>query len=139
MIRLAPSVAPWEGLNAANLLLFRSPCRDDLNGWDGQEIAVDQEQQLFAFGCEIAYWAQITRNQALAPFASAPSALRCPGIARMPHQDRGLLHGLTNYGDREFSLYLRRSFAQSMGYSRPMLQKPVVGIAMTSFGFNGGH
>ena len=57
----------------------------------------------------------------------------------MSHQDRGLLHGLTNYGDREFSLYLRRSFAQSMGYSRPMLQKPVVGIAMTSSGFNNCH
>ena len=28
----------------------------------------------------------------------------------------GLEHGLTNYGDRDFSLYLRRSFAQSMGY-----------------------
>ena len=26
----------------------------------------------------------------------------------------GLEHGLTNYGDRDFSLYLRRSFAQSM-------------------------
>ena len=57
----------------------------------------------------------------------------------MPNQDRGLLHGLTNYGDREFSLYLRRSFAQSMGYSRPMLEKPVVGIAMTSSGFNNCH
>ena len=33
----------------------------------------------------------------------------------------GLEHGLTNYGDRDFSLYLRRSFAQSMGYSRAML------------------
>ncbi len=30
----------------------------------------------------------------------------------------GLKHGLTNYGDRDFSLYLRRSFAKSMGYSR---------------------
>jgi dihydroxy-acid dehydratase len=57
----------------------------------------------------------------------------------MPNQDRGLVHGLTNYGDPEFSLYLRRSFAQSMGYSRPMLQKPVVGIAMTSSGFNNCH
>ncbi len=28
----------------------------------------------------------------------------------------GLAHGLTNYGDKDFSLYLRRSFAQSMGY-----------------------
>ena len=48
-------------------------------------------------------------------------------------------NGLTNYGDRDFSLYLRRSFAQSMGYSRAMLAKPVVGIAYTPSGFNNCH
>jgi dihydroxy-acid dehydratase len=57
----------------------------------------------------------------------------------MPNRDRGFVHGLTNYGDREFSIYLRRSFAQSMGYSRPMLDKAVVGIALTSSGFNNCH
>jgi dihydroxy-acid dehydratase len=51
----------------------------------------------------------------------------------------GIAHGLTNYGDRDFSLYLRRSFAQSMGYSRADLQKPVVGIAYTPSGFNNCH
>src|SRR5438552_1542167 len=51
----------------------------------------------------------------------------------------GFGHGLTNYGDRDFSLYLRRSFAQSMGYSRAMLGKPVVGIAYTPSGFNNCH
>jgi dihydroxy-acid dehydratase len=51
----------------------------------------------------------------------------------------GIAHGLTNYGDRDFSLYLRRSFAQSMGYSRAMLAKPVVGIAFTPSGFNNCH
>jgi dihydroxy-acid dehydratase len=51
----------------------------------------------------------------------------------------GLEHGLTNYGDRDFSLYLRRSFAQSMGYSRALLAKPVVGIAYTPSGFNNCH
>ena len=51
----------------------------------------------------------------------------------------GLEHGLTNYGDRDFSLYLRRSFAQSMGYSRAMLNRPVVGIAFTGSGFNNCH
>src|ERR1700745_2370491 len=51
----------------------------------------------------------------------------------------GLEHGLPNYGDRDFSLYLRRSFAQSMGYSRAMLSKPVVGIAYTPSGFNNCH
>jgi dihydroxy-acid dehydratase len=51
----------------------------------------------------------------------------------------GLAHGLTNYGDRDFSLYLRRSFAQSMGYSREMLARPVIGIAYTGSGFNNCH
>jgi dihydroxy-acid dehydratase len=57
----------------------------------------------------------------------------------MTERTRGLEHGLTNYGDRDFSLYLRRSFAQSMGYSRTMLAKPVVGIAYTASGFNNCH
>src|ERR1700704_4981466 len=51
----------------------------------------------------------------------------------------GFEHGLTNYGDRDFSLYLRRSFARSMGYSQEMLAKPVVGIAYTGSGFNNCH
>src|SRR5215207_9823694 len=57
----------------------------------------------------------------------------------MPQPTLGLEHGLTNYGDRDFSLYLRRSFAQSMGYSRAMLERPVVGIAYTPSGFNNCH
>ena len=51
----------------------------------------------------------------------------------------GLARGLTNYGDRDFSLYLRRSFASSMGYSREMLSRKVVGIAYTPSGFNNCH
>src|SRR6266478_950570 len=58
---------------------------------------------------------------------------------RVTERTHGLEHGLTNYGDRDFSLYLRRSFAQSMGYSRAMLSKPVVGIAYTPSGFNNCH
>ena len=38
---------------------------------------------------------------------------------------RGLARGLTNYGDRDFSIYLRRSFAASMGYSQEVLKKPI--------------
>src|SRR5205809_508355 len=52
---------------------------------------------------------------------------------------RGLARGLTNYGDPDFSLYLRRSFATSMGYSREMLARPVVGIAQSASGFNNCH
>jgi dihydroxy-acid dehydratase len=57
----------------------------------------------------------------------------------MTENSAGLEHGLTNYGDRDFSLYLRRSFAQSMGLSRAMLQRPVIGIAYTGSGFNNCH
>jgi dihydroxy-acid dehydratase len=52
---------------------------------------------------------------------------------------RGLARNAANYGDREFALYLRRSFAKSMGYSRAMLEKPVVGIADTGSDYNNCH
>ncbi len=54
-------------------------------------------------------------------------------------QATGLARGLTNYGDRDFSIYLRRSFARSMGYSGDMLSRPIVGIAYTPSGFNNCH
>ena len=53
--------------------------------------------------------------------------------------DQGLARGLTNYGDAQFSLYLRRSFASSMGYSRELLDRPVVGICYAGGGFNNCH
>jgi dihydroxy-acid dehydratase len=52
---------------------------------------------------------------------------------------RGIAKGLTNYGDPAFSLYLRRSFAKSMGYSGELLGRPVVGIADSRSGFNNCH
>ena len=52
---------------------------------------------------------------------------------------KGLARGLTNYGDPDFALYLRRSFARSTGRSPELLAKPVVGIAMTPSGFNNCH
>jgi dihydroxy-acid dehydratase len=51
----------------------------------------------------------------------------------------GIASGLTNYGDRDFSLYLRRSFARSMGISAAMLAGPIVGIAAAESGFNNCH
>jgi dihydroxy-acid dehydratase len=51
----------------------------------------------------------------------------------------GFANGLTNYGDRDFSLYLRNSFAASMGYSKEVLKKPIVGIANSYSGFNNCH
>jgi dihydroxy-acid dehydratase len=57
-------------------------------------------------------------------------------VGTAPH---GLNVGLTNYGDPDFALYLRRSFARSMGYSTELLAKPVIGIADTRSGFNNCH
>jgi dihydroxy-acid dehydratase len=57
----------------------------------------------------------------------------------MTDKPTGFAHGLTNYGDKDFSLYLRRSFARSMGYSTESLAKPIVGIAYTASGFNNCH
>jgi dihydroxy-acid dehydratase len=52
---------------------------------------------------------------------------------------KGLRRNLTNYGDREFALYLRRSFAQATGLSMDLLNRPIVGIAQTASGFNNCH
>ena len=56
---------------------------------------------------------------------------------KRPHE--GVDSGLTNYGDRDFARYLRRSFAKSMGYSDEALDKPIVGICYTESGFNNCH
>jgi dihydroxy-acid dehydratase len=51
----------------------------------------------------------------------------------------GLSGRLTEYGDRDFALFLRRSFAQSQGLSRGDLDKPIVGIANTYSELNNCH
>ena len=51
----------------------------------------------------------------------------------------GIRRGLTDYGDRGFSAFLRRSFAASMGYGREMLDRPIVGICHSASGFNNCH
>lgn len=53
--------------------------------------------------------------------------------------EQGLSRNLTNYGDPDFAVYLRNSFAASMGYSRDVLKKPIVGIANSFSGFNNCH
>lgn len=53
-----------------------------------------------------------------------------------PH---GLDRGLTNYGDRDFARFLRRSFARSMGLSTALLNQPIIGIASTPSDFNNCH
>jgi dihydroxy-acid dehydratase len=60
-------------------------------------------------------------------------------IIAMTAKPSGLRRGLTHYGDPDFALYLRRSFARSMGYGEAMLERPVVGICNTASGFNNCH
>jgi dihydroxy-acid dehydratase len=54
-------------------------------------------------------------------------------------KESGFLQGLPNYGDRDFSIYMRRAFAQSQGFSREELARPIVGIAFTASKFNPCH
>ena len=51
----------------------------------------------------------------------------------------GLANQLTEYSDKAFSLYLRRSFARSMGYSDEALGKPIIGIVNTYSELNNCH
>jgi dihydroxy-acid dehydratase len=52
---------------------------------------------------------------------------------------QGLARGLTHYGDPGFALFLRRSFARSMGYSTALLEAPTIGIASAASDLNNCH
>ncbi|GAA1170476.1 dihydroxy-acid dehydratase [Pseudonocardia alaniniphila] len=54
-------------------------------------------------------------------------------------EERGLYRGLTNYGDRDFSRYLRRTFLHSTGRAPESLERPVIGIATSASDFNPCH
>ena len=68
-----------------------------------------------------------------------PAPERDPVPERGPIPKRGLARNTANYGDKDFALYLRRSFAKSMGYSQAMLDRPVVGIVDTGSAYNNCH
>ena len=51
----------------------------------------------------------------------------------------GLRKGLTNYGDIDFSLFLRKAFIKGAGYTDDALDRPIVGIANTGSSFNPCH
>ena len=51
----------------------------------------------------------------------------------------GMSRGLTHYGDREFSLFLRKAFIKGAGYSDSALERPVIGIADTGSAYNPCH
>ncbi|MBX6320859.1 MAG: dihydroxy-acid dehydratase, partial [Rhodospirillaceae bacterium] len=52
---------------------------------------------------------------------------------------RGLRSRLVRYGDDAFSLFLRRGFLKSAGYTDDALDRPVVGILSTASDFNPCH
>jgi dihydroxy-acid dehydratase len=52
---------------------------------------------------------------------------------------KGLEKGLTSYGDRGFSLFLRKAFIKGAGYTDDALSRPVVGIVNTGSAFNPCH
>jgi len=51
----------------------------------------------------------------------------------------GISKGLTNYGDRGFSLFLRKAFIKGAGYSDSALDRPVIGIINTGSAYNPCH
>jgi dihydroxy-acid dehydratase len=57
----------------------------------------------------------------------------------MDEKSKGYANRLTEYGDREFSLYIRRTFASSMGFSNETLDKPIIGIVNTFSELNNCH
>ena len=57
----------------------------------------------------------------------------------MKNKNKGLKKNLSDYGDKEFSNFIRRSFSKSMGYSNKSLDKPIVGICYTESGYNNCH
>ena len=54
-------------------------------------------------------------------------------------KDKGLEKGLTSYGDRGFSLFLRKAFIKGAGYTDDALARPVVGIVNTASSYNPCH
>src|SRR5262249_44848509 len=105
---------------------------------------------------------KMAHTPAACRFAAARAiiAARRPAVARQRHRERhpdggalrqsgdrrgrpmsgqGLSGRLTQYGDRDFAAFLRRSFARSMGLGDEALGRPVVGIVDTSSDFNNCH
>jgi len=57
----------------------------------------------------------------------------------MDDKPKGYANRLTEYGDRDFSIYIRRTFASSMGFSNATLDKPIIGIVNTYSDLNNCH
>jgi len=53
--------------------------------------------------------------------------------------DTGMRKGLTSYGDRDFSLFLRKAFIKGAGFTDAALDRPVIAIADTGSDYNPCH
>jgi dihydroxy-acid dehydratase len=49
---------------------------------------------------------------------------------------QGFRKGLTDYGDVDFSLFLRNAFIKGAGYGDDALSRAIVGIVNTASGYN---
>ena len=54
----------------------------------------------------------------------------------MTNQEDGMKKNLTNYGDKGFSIFLRKAFIKGLGYSDEMLDKKIRGITNTFSDYN---
>lgn len=62
------------------------------------------------------------------------------GSAPAPTEtETGFRKGVTNYGDKEFSLFLRKAFIKGAGYSDDALDRPIIGIINTANDYNPCH
>jgi len=57
----------------------------------------------------------------------------------MNENNHGMRRKLTDYGDADFSLYLRKAFIKAMGFTDDALSRPVIGIANTFSSYNACH
>jgi len=69
---------------------------------------------------------------------SDESSKRSHSMAPEASQE-GMSKGLVNYGDRGFSLFLRKAFIKGAGYTDRALDRPVVGITNTGSAYNPCH
>jgi dihydroxy-acid dehydratase len=59
--------------------------------------------------------------------------------AQEPAGATGMRRGLTDYGDRDFSLFLRKAFIKGAGFTDAALDRPVIAIADTGSDYNPCH
>ena len=55
------------------------------------------------------------------------------------NDDVGMRRNLPHYGDRAFSVFLRKAFLKALGYTDDALDRPVIGIVDTQSGYNPCH